>query len=152
MSSLRFRSLLLAFSALFALATSTSARAQTPIPITIESTPPGATVYLDSTETPPIGVTPLRNVRIPRGNATFIFKLDNHEEARLPVRIYKRRETFRAVLSPLSTIVVTAGNEQADGAAVRVDGEPVGNVPMQTNVKPGRHLVQVGKEGFKTFS
>lgn len=124
----------------------------TPIPITIESTPPGATVYLDSTSTPPLGVTPLQNVRLRRGQATFIFQLENHEEERLVVDIKRRREVFRAVLKPLSTIVVTAGNSDAEGAAIRIDGEPVGNVPFSTNVKPGRHLVQVGREGFKTFS
>ncbi|NLE47887.1 MAG: PEGA domain-containing protein, partial [Sandaracinaceae bacterium] len=131
---------------------SVDAQQSTVIPISIESTPPGATVYLDSTATPPLGVTPLQNVRLRRGQATFIFQLENHEEERLVVNINKRREVFRAVLSPLSTIVVTAGNADAEGAAVRIDGEPVGNVPFQMNVKPGRHLVQVGREGFKTFS
>jgi hypothetical protein len=152
MSGLTFRNSLLVLAVLGALLTVRTADAQTIVPITIESTPPGATVYLNSTQAPPLGVTPLRNVRVPRGAATFIFKLENHEEARLPVTVYKRREIFRAVLAPLSTVVVSAANENANGAAVRIDGEPVGNVPMQTNVKPGRHLVQVGREGFKTFS
>lgn len=138
--------------ALMSVSSSVDAQQSTVIPISIESTPPGATVYLDSTATPPLGVTPLQNVRLRRGQATFIFQLENHEEERLVVNINKRREVFRAVLSPLSTIVVTAGNADAEGAAVRIDGEPVGNVPFQMNVKPGRHLVQVGREGFKTFS
>lgn len=153
MPGLTHRSAALFFAFVLALVAAPRAEAQTtPIPINIESTPPGATVYLDSDTTPPLGVTPLLNVRVRRGPATFIFKLPNHEEARLTVNVAKRRETFRVVLAPLSTIVITAANESANGAAVRVDGEPVGNVPMQLNVKPGRHLVQVGREGFQTFS
>lgn len=44
------------------LATTSTAHAYR-IPINIESVPPGATVYLDSTSSPPLGTTPLRNVR-----------------------------------------------------------------------------------------
>jgi hypothetical protein len=152
MSGLTFRSWLLALSILGVLSMTRAADAQTLIPVNIESTPPGAMVYVDSPQTPPIGVTPMKNVRVRKGAATLIFRLDNHEEARLTVNVAKRRETFRVILQAISTVAISAANESATGAAVRIDGEPVGNVPMQTNVKPGRHLVQVGREGFKTFS
>ena len=38
------------------------------------------------------------------------------------------------------------------GAAIRIDGEPSGNVPLRKTLTPGRHLRQVGKRGFATFS
>ncbi|MEM9863222.1 MAG: PEGA domain-containing protein [Myxococcota bacterium] len=129
-----------------------AAEAQRPIPVHIESTPPGAAVYVDSTQGAPIGTTPMRNVRIPRGNHTLIFRLASHEDATLPVNIRRRRETFRATLNPLGTISIMAGNDSANGAAVRIDGAPQGNVPFRTEVQPGRHLVQVGREGYVTFS
>ena len=135
-----------------ALMSETSAQRVVTIPVNVESDPAGAAVYLDTPEGQPLGTTPMRNIRIPRGQHTLIFKKENHEDARLPVDIRRRRETFRATLNPLSVINVTAGNTAAEGAAVRVDGQPVGNVPFRAQVQPGRHLVQVGKEGHVTFS
>lgn len=131
---------------------SSPALAQRPIPVNIESTPAGAEVRLDSAEGTVLGTTPLRNVRIPRGSHTLFFSLANHETAQLPVNIRRRRETFRQALSPLATISVMPGNAAADGAQVRIDGTPVGTVPHRQNVEPGRHLVQVGREGHVTFS
>ena len=51
-----------------------------------------------------------------------------------------------------AVVVITAANEATQGAAIRIDGEPSGNVPLRKTVPPGRHLVQVGKRGFVTFS
>ncbi len=49
-------------------------------------------------------------------------------------------------------IVITASDDSSLGAAVRIDGKPSGNVPLRKTLTPGRHLVQVGKRGFTTFS
>jgi PEGA domain len=51
-----------------------------------------------------------------------------------------------------SVIVITASDDATSGAAVRINGEPSGNVPVRKTLTPGRHLVQVGKRGFVTFS
>lgn len=139
-------------SALFAIAFS-AAPAVAQVPVNVESTPPGATVFLDTeTDASRLGVTPLRAVRLGRGPHTLIFKLPNHEDARVQINVARRRETFRAVLAPLGVIDVTSGNAAAAGAAVRIDGQPAGNVPHRQNVQPGRHLVQVGREGYVTFN
>lgn len=140
------------FFGLVLLGTSAAASAQRPIPVHVQSTPPGAAVYVDSAEGAPIGTTPLRNVRIPRGSHTLIFRLASHEEARLTVNIRRRRETFTATLNPLGTISLVPANDSAQNAAVRMDGAPVGNLPHRMEVQPGRHLVQVGREGYVTFS
>ncbi|MGF1468104.1 MAG: PEGA domain-containing protein [Sandaracinaceae bacterium] len=135
----------------------TPAAAQRRIPINIESVPAGATVYLDNAQGPPLGQTPLRNARIPVGDHTFIFRLANHEEARLAVTVRRRRETFRAVLRSLGVIEVSAGNEAARGATVRVDGREVGGGTLQsipirvTDLQPGRTLVTAEREGYVTF-
>ena len=49
-------------------------------------------------------------------------------------------------------VVITAGDDATAGAAIRIDGEPAGNVPLRKTLAPGRHLVQVGKRGYVTFS
>ncbi len=138
-----------------AVAPAMPAEAQAGIPINIESVPPGATVYLDSTASPPLGTTPLANVRVPAGSHTFIFQLANHEEARLSVSVRRRRETFRAVLRALATVEVSAGNEGARGGRVSVDGRPVGELGMTpirvTDLQPGRHQVRVEREGYQPF-
>lgn len=51
-----------------------------------------------------------------------------------------------------AVVVITAANEATQGAAIRIDGQPSGNVPLRKTLPPGRHLVQVGKRGFVTFS
>jgi len=143
----------LALATLATLLLAPEASAQRPIPVNIESVPAGATVYMD-TETPNnrVGVTPLRNVRLPRGAHVLIFKLANHQDSRLEVNVSRRRETFRAELQSLATLTITPGNTAAQGAAVRIDGRPVGNVPYTTTLQPARVLVQVGREGYQTFS
>lgn len=134
------------------------ADAQRGIPVNVESVPPGATVYLDTTDGAPLGATPLTAVRIPAGAHTLIFRMPNFEEARLSVTVRRRRETFRAVLRALGTIEVSAGNEGARGAEVRVDGQPVGggtlgSMPIRVeNLPPGRHQIEVQREGYNPFS
>jgi hypothetical protein len=51
-----------------------------------------------------------------------------------------------------AVVVITAGDDATAGAAIRIDGEPSGNVPLRQTLVPGRHLVQVGKRGYATFS
>lgn len=131
------------------------ARAQRTTLINIDSTPPGATVWMDTkTADQRIGQTPIRRARLPRGNHVLIFELAGHQRVDLPVEVTRRRETYRAVLQPVAQISVVAGNPDANSAAVVVDGEPVGNVPTATpiEVTPGRHQITVRKEGFEPFS
>ncbi len=51
-----------------------------------------------------------------------------------------------------AVLVVTPSDAATSGAAIRIDGEPTGNVPLRKTLTPGRHLLQVGKRGFATFS
>lgn len=127
------------------------------IPVNIESVPPGATVYVDSPDSTPVGVTPITAARVPRGAHTLIFRLANYEEARLSVNVARRRETFRAVLRALGSIEVSAANEGARGASVTVDGQPVAGGILQTvplrvdNLPPGRHQIRAMRDGFNQF-
>lgn len=122
------------------------------IPVNIESTPPGATVFLDSATGQNLGVTPLRRVRITRGAHTLVFRLARHRDTSVNVTVQRRNETFRGVLDALGEITLSAANDSATGATVRIDGQPVGAVPMQQQVEPGRHLIQIDREGYVTFT
>lgn len=128
------------------------AQAQPTIPVNIESTPAGATVYLDSPEGQNLGVTPLRRVRITRGNHTLVFRLPRHRDASVAVNVIRRNETFRGVLDPLGELTITAANDSASGANVRIDGQLVGTLPVNQMVDPGRHLIQIDREGYVTFT
>jgi hypothetical protein len=127
------------------------------IPVNIESVPPGATVYVDSPDSTPVGVTPITAARIASGSHTLIFRLANYEEARLVVTVARRRETFRAVLRALGSVEVSAANEGARGATVTVDGQPVAGgilqmVPLRVdNLPPGRHQIRAMREGYNAF-
>lgn len=137
--------------ALAAVVPQASAQRRRGIPISIESTPAGAAVYLDA-ETEPLGTTPIRVVRVPRGQHTLTFKLESHEDTKITVDVRRRRETFRAELEAFAVVMVQANDDTAQSAAVVIDGHSVGNVPFRAQVQPGRHLVQVRREGFVTFS
>ena len=122
------------------------------VPVNIATTPAGATVYVDSVETPAIGVTPLSRVRIARGNHTLIFRLANHTDAQLPVNIRRWNESFTQELAALGVITISAGAPEMTGAEVRIDGVAEGVIPLRMNVEPGRHLIQIGQEGYVTYS
>ncbi len=127
------------------------AQSTRPVRVNIESTPPGAAVYVDSQTTATLGRTPLRNVPVPRGQHRLIFVLENHETQEMAVNVARARETFRSTLQPLSRLVITAGNEGANGGAVIVDGVQRGGLPFDQMLTPGRHQLRVTREGYNTF-
>ncbi len=151
-----FSAVALAFACSFA-GLPSRASAQREVPVNIESVPPGAQVFLDSTEGPALGVTPIPAARVVPGPHTLIFRLPNFEEARLGVSVARRRETFRAVLRALGVIEVASANDDARGATVRIDGQPVGGgtlgaMPLRVeNLPPGRHQVEIQRDGFRPF-
>jgi hypothetical protein len=128
------------------------ATAQRPIPIDVTSTPPGATVFVDSAESPAIGVTPLKAVRVQKGAHKLIFRLAGYEDATVEANVAKSGLSFSATLTALATLAVNAGGPSAEGGTIRVDGEPAGALPYRAYLKPGRHLVQVGRDGHQVFS
>ena len=52
--------------------------AEAQVRVNIESTPPGATVYVDTVDSTPLGTTPMSRVRAPKGSHTLIFRLAGH--------------------------------------------------------------------------
>lgn len=123
----------------------------------IESAPPGATVYLDSKDLPPVGVTPYVNNQIKDGTYLIILELDGYQTAQRSVKIVKSRkvqEIFIPMVKKVDPprIDVRADADQAVfNAAVVLDGQPQGTAPVVLTTTPGRHLLELRKDGYETF-
>jgi hypothetical protein len=130
---------------------SSAALAQRPIPVNVESTPPGAQIFLDVPTGTSIGTTPAKGLKIVKGQHTLHFTLAAHEPGQLPVNVRRRNETFRVTLVPFGRIDLS-GTGDAQGASVSIDGETVGQIPVSKLLKQGRHEVRVSKEGFQEYA
>lgn len=128
-----------------------SAEAQRRVRINVESTPPGATVYVDSADGAPLGVTPIKGGIVRAGSHKLIFKKDGHETTELNVNVRRWRETFRATLQAQAKLVATPVNSASQGATLYVDGEKKGILPYRGTLEPGRHLIKIEKEGHETY-
>ena len=124
--------------------------------VRIDSSPPGAKVYLDSKDGDPLGKTPYTG-KIDGGIHTLIVEREGYVSSvqDVTIRHTRRVQHFTIELSKvdLATIHVVPGKGQGDikGARVLVDGEEQGNVPDRLKVAAGPHQVQVIKEGYKPF-
>jgi serine/threonine-protein kinase len=133
-----------------------SASASTPLApappeaLRVETTPPGATVWLNGDE---IGVSPVVVNPVPNGK----FDLRVTKKGFLPAE--KSLDVYAGVLPPLTvfemlpartSLFLTAEPKEA---MVRIDGQPVGNSPIEDfPIHPGTHQVQVNREGYRPWS
>jgi hypothetical protein len=125
-------------------------------PVVIESTPTGATVYLDNKEDGPLGQTPYKG-QLKAGTYNLIVELDRYDQHVQDVTIKKSKavQKFKVPLkkSPEGQVKVVAAKGRPDvkNAVVYIDGKEWGQVPDVIKVPAGPHQVEVKKEGFKTF-
>jgi hypothetical protein len=113
-------------------------------PVSFEVTPPGATIRLGR-----------RSWSAPkrlwlRCGATYTILI---EKAGLPTKTLKlrrtRRQTLRvSLVKAQGTVVITAGNTDAQGAVVYLDGQPYRPLPTTLKQAPGRFALEVRKPGF----
>lgn len=127
-----------------------SAEAATRI-VRLESTPKGATVYLDDLKATPLGITPVRRARVPYGFHEFIFVLEGHKTQTIKVNVGRRTRKVQAELPQLSKVMVSAGSATARGAQILIDGKAMGKVPWSGFIPPGRHRIEVTREGYAPF-
>lgn len=120
--------------------------------VRIDSTPPGASVYLDEVQAKPLGVTPIRSIRVPYGFHEFIFVLEGHETTKVAVNVGRTTRTVKADLAKMAKVMVSAGSATARGADVIIDGKVYGKVPWSGFVGAGRHRIEVSREGYTPFA
>lgn len=135
---------------------STPASAGKKLKVEIDSRPSGAQIYVDDLQSDPIGVTPLRDKKLAPGVYTLIFKKDGYETEYEQVRVKKGRTKIVVDLDRITaaSIEVLADKSLArrlTGARVLVDGKYQGELPLNAELSPGSHLVEVTKEGFEPF-
>jgi hypothetical protein len=125
--------------------------------VKVDSAPAGATVYLGGKECGPAGSTPWTGT-IPAGSFTVVVELDGYQPASKPFTVKRSRavqELFVPMIKkadPPRIDVRADADKNLFGAQLFVDGELKGQVPMLVDVEPGRHQVEIRKEGFETLT
>src|SRR5262245_39767440 len=126
-------------------------------PVKVDSAPPGATVYIDRKELGPVGVTPW-TAKLAKGDYTIILELDGYQPAQKAIKVARTRklqEQFIPLikkLDPPRIDVRADADKNIFGATVWMDGQNQGSAPVLLTTDSGRHLVEIKKDGFETFS
>jgi len=133
------------------------AKARTMYKVKIDSAPQGATVYIGDKSCGAVGVTPY-NGTLAAGTYPVIIELAGYEPGNRSFRVAKLRsvqELFVPLVKkaePPKIDVRADADKNLFGAQVFLDGQSQGVVPIVMTTTPGRHLLEIKKEGFEPFS
>lgn len=125
--------------------------------VKVDSAPPGATVYANAKECGPLGVTPWSGT-LPVGTYNFILELEGYQQGSKTLTVKRVRavqELFLPLVKkadPPKIDVRADADKNLFGAQLYVDGELQGQIPMIVTVDPGRHQVEIRKDGFETLT
>jgi PEGA domain len=125
--------------------------------VKVDTAPPGATVYAGAKECGALGVTPWSGT-LPVGTYNVIVELEGYQPGNKTLTVKRVRavqELFVPLvkkLDPPRIDVRADADKNLFGAQLFVDGELQGQVPMIVTVEPGRHQVEIRKEGFETLT
>lgn len=118
----------------------------------VETTPPGATIYLDRKDLGSRGRSP-RPLALPPGKYKLILEADGYEPAEVPAveatlgNEVPVRVALKRIVGTLKVEV-----EGAKDAEVRVDDDhaaPVCTAPCAASIPAGRHVLYFTREGFQ---
>jgi TonB family protein len=113
----------------------------------IETTPPGATVWLDGLV---VGRSPLELRNLRAGPRHLRILEDGYAPAEVGLELGEGTTDLplRFAMSPTAARLTV--RSEPDGATVRVDGRTIGTTPLdQALLGPGRHEVRVERQGFR---
>ena len=130
-----------------------TAQAQVAPRITIDSSPPGATIFVDGAmQAERTG--PATKVRIGKGQHRVRLELEGYRPFEQMLNIGAAQKfAFQLEKAPARLdIKFPATNDGARGAEIFVDGQPAGTVPQLVDLPGGRHLVEVRKPGMKVYT
>jgi formylglycine-generating enzyme required for sulfatase activity len=108
-----------------------------------------ATVSMDGVI---LGGTPLEQVEAPPGEHDITVVADRYAPAsqRIDVRGLDERQTIHVVLSPLWAEVSI--DSRPAGARVMLDGEAIGETPLQVEILEGTYRLLLERDGFDAVS
>ncbi|MBT8496066.1 MAG: PEGA domain-containing protein, partial [Deltaproteobacteria bacterium] len=104
-----------------------------------------------------VGYTPW-NGRLQKGTWKVIIKKDGWQVATKTITVRRTRRTQETFVPMVKKVepgmldIRADADRNAFGAEVWVDGQKQGNIPVLIKVKDGRHLVEIKKKDFETFS
>ncbi|MGE0871244.1 MAG: PEGA domain-containing protein [Kofleriaceae bacterium] len=125
--------------------------------VKIDSAPPGAVIYIGDKACGAIGATPWSGA-LPAGTMAVILEATGYEPATRTFKVAKVRkvqELFVPLVKkqdPPRIDVRADADKNVFGATVIVDGQAQGQAPMVITTTPGRHLIELRKEGFEPLS
>ncbi|MGE3454463.1 MAG: PEGA domain-containing protein, partial [Kofleriaceae bacterium] len=125
--------------------------------VKIDSAPQGAVVYIGDKACGAIGATPW-NGSLPAGDLAVILEATGYEPATRTFKVAKVRkvqELFVPLVKkqdPPRIDVRADADKNVFGATVIVDGQAQGQAPMVITTTPGRHLIELRKDGFEPLS
>jgi len=125
--------------------------------VRIDSAPQQAAIYLDDESAGIVGYTPWDG-SLQKGTWTVILKKDGWVTQTKQVNVQRTRrlqETFIPMVKKEEPGIIDVradADRNAFGAEVWVDGQQSGTIPALVKVKDGRHLVEIKKKDFDTFS
>jgi hypothetical protein len=125
--------------------------------VRIDSAPQQAAVYLDDEKYGIVGYTPWSG-SLQTGTWTIILKKDGYEVARKTFTVARRskvQDSFLPMTKKIEPAVLDLrgdGDPNAVGAQIWIDGQQQGVIPAAIQVPAGRHLIEIKKADFDTFS
>lgn len=130
--------------------------AAAPVWVTISSSPPGATVYIDGKEQGAKGIAADSfRLRLSPGVHRVLLELPGHKPLEQTVQIGQSAQRLAFTLEPAAArlaVRAPATSDDARDGELFIDAEPKGRVPAEVELKGGSHLVEVRKPGFKVYS
>ncbi len=111
----------------------------------LTSEPLGASVWLDSKDSPPRGRTPVR-LQLPAGNVTLILEKEGFRQVQRPLKLQAGKAEQLAIVLPAVQPVVSL-RSTPPGARVSIDGSPVGVTPLDMPLPAGKHTATLEIEG-----
>jgi hypothetical protein len=125
--------------------------------VKIDSSPQGAVVFVGDKSCGAVGATPWTG-SLPAGTFAVIIEATGYDQAQKSFTVAKVRkvqELFVPLVKkqdPPRIDVRADADKNIFGATVIVDGQAQGQAPMVITTTPGRHLVEIRKDGFEPLS
>ena len=142
---------------LLVLGAAAPAHAASKYKVLVDSSPQGATVYIDSKANGAVGVTPWAGT-LTKGNHTIILELEGYLPATKTVKVARTRKQQQFFVpmtkkaDPPRIDIRADADKNVFGATVYLDGQPQGQAPTLLTTDAGRHQVELKKEGFQDFT